>query len=66
MKIKLSELNYGDRFTLLQGSSIIYRVIQGSKGRENGVKVVDQTGAVGRLSGSRYVYKEVMTYDCTN
>lgn len=58
MKVKLSELKYHDRFTLLQGSSIIYTVIQGPKGRENGVKVRDQTGAVGKLSGSRYVYKE--------
>lgn len=57
MKIKLSELNYGDHFALLQGSDIIYMVIQGPKGRENGIKVKDQTGAVGRLSGSRYVYK---------
>lgn len=56
-KIKLSDLKYGDKFTLLQDSSIVYVVIQGPKGRENGIKVKDQTGAVGRLSGSRYVYK---------
>lgn len=55
-KIKLSDLKYGDKFTLLQDSSIVYIVIQGPKGRENGIKVKDQTGAVGRLSGSRYVY----------
>lgn len=55
-KIKLSDLKYGDKFTLLQDSSIIYIVIQGPKGRENGIKVKDQTGAIGRLSGSRYVY----------
>lgn len=66
MKTKLSELNYGDRFTLLQGSSIIYRVIQGPRGRENGIKVKDQSGAIGRLSGSRYVYKEVMPYAGSN
>ena len=58
MKVKLAELNCGDRFTLLQGSDIIYQVIQGPKYRENGIKVKDQSGAVGRLSGSRYVYKE--------
>lgn len=56
-KIKLSDLKYDDKFTLLQDSSIVYIVIQGPKGRENGIKVKDQTGAVGRLSGSRYVYK---------
>ena len=57
MKIKLSELNYGDRFALLRGSDIVYRMIQRPKGRETGIKVKDPTGAVGRLSGSRYVYK---------
>lgn len=57
MKIKLSELNYDDRFTLLQGSSIVYSVISGPKGRETGIKVKDPDGAVGKLSGSRYVYK---------
>ena len=66
MKIKLSELNYGDRFTLLQGSDIVYQVIQGSKGRENGIKVKDLSGAVGRLSGSRYVYKEVVHHACSD
>lgn len=58
MKIKLSELKFHDRFTLLQGSSITYTVIQGPEGRENGIKVKDETGAVGKLSGSRYVYRE--------
>ena len=57
MKTRLSELKYGDHFTLLQGSSIVYQVIQGPKGRENGIKIKDQGGAIGRLSGSRYVYK---------
>ena len=57
MKIKLSELKYGECFTLLRGSSIVYQVIQGPIGRENGIKVKDQTGAIGKLSGSRYVYK---------
>lgn len=66
MKVKLSELNYRDRFTLLQGSDIVYQVIQGPKGRENGIKVKDQSGAIGKLSGSRYVYKEVMPDACSN
>ena len=57
MKIKLSELNYGDHFTLLRGSSIVCTVISGPKGRETGIKVKDPDGAVGKLSGSRYVYK---------
>lgn len=58
MKVKLAELDYGDRFTLLQGSDIIYQVMQGPKCRENSIKVKDQSGAIGKLSGSRYVYKE--------
>ena len=63
MKVQLKELKYGDHFTLLQGSNIVYQVIQGPKGRENGIKVKDQSGAVGKLSGTRYVYKEVFHND---
>lgn len=58
MKTKLANLKYGDHFTLLQGSTIVYQVISGSKGREMGIKVKGQTGAVGKLSGTRYIYKK--------
>lgn len=56
MKTKLADLKYGDQFTLLKNSDIIYTVISGS--RCDGVKVKDQSGAVGKLSNSRYVYKK--------
>lgn len=57
-KVRLSELKYGDHFALLYGSNIIYQVISGPKFTK-GVLVKDQSGAVGKLSGTRYVYKEV-------
>lgn len=55
MKTKLADLNYGDHFTLLQGSDIVYTVIDDTK--SHGISVKDPTGAIGKLSGSRYVYK---------
>ena len=57
MKVQLSELNYGALFILMPFSTIIYKVISGPKGREFGISVKDASGAIGRLSGSRYVYK---------
>lgn len=56
MKIRLAELKYGDYFTLLQFSTIVYKVISGPKDKY-GVRVKDASGAIGRLSGTRYVYK---------
>lgn len=56
MKTKLVDLKYGDLFTLLPLSTIVYKVISGPADKY-GVRVKDASGAVGRLSGSRYVYK---------
>lgn len=66
VKVKLSDLNHGDYFALCQDSDIIYKVIQGHKGRENGINIKDPDGVISKLSGSRYVYKEMMPDACTS